>query len=118
MKTVYADLLREIMRMPGVRGAIVVAVRDGLVVDGRVHVGIRSDAVAALAASLFQRALRSTETGREERRFVELEADRGRIMMAGEGELALMAILEPRANAGQARLAIQRAATALAGGGG
>ncbi len=106
------------MRMPGMRGVIVVAVRDGLVVDGRVHVGVRSDALAALAASLFQRARRSTETGAEESRFVELEAERGRIMIAGEGDLALMAILEPRANAGQARLEIQRAAAALMGGGG
>ena len=118
MRTSYADLLRGVMRMPGVRGALVVAVRDGLVVDGRVHVGVRSEAVAALAASLYQRAQRSTEDGAEGRRFVELEAERGRIMIAGEGDLALMAVLEPRANAGQARLAVRRAAAQMAGGGG
>ena len=60
MRTPYATLLAEVMRTPGIRGALVVAVRDGLVVDGRVHVGVEGEAVAALAASLYRRACRAT----------------------------------------------------------
>jgi predicted regulator of Ras-like GTPase activity (Roadblock/LC7/MglB family) len=99
--------------MPGVRGALVVAVRDGLVVDGRVHVGVHGAAVAALAASLYRRACRATGDGEGQSRYVELEAGRGRIMIAGKGDLALMAVVERRANAGQARLAVRRAAGSL-----
>ncbi len=106
--------LDSVMKMPGVRGALVVAVHDGLVVDGRVHVGVNGAAVAALAASLYRRACQATANGDEAGRFVELEADEGRIMIAGAGDLALMAVVERRANAGQARLAVLRAAANLA----
>ena len=108
--------LTELMGMPGIRGALVVAVRDGLIVDGRVYVGVHGEAVAALAGSLFRRASSGTdaaEGGIGVGRFVELEADEGRIMIAGNDELALMAVVEKRANAGQARLAVRRAASAL-----
>ena len=109
----YTGTLTHVMRMPGIRGALVVAVRDGLVVDGRVHVGVHGAAVAALAASLYRRACRATGDGEEQGRFVELEASEGRIMIAGKGDLALMAVVERRANAGQARLAVRRAAESL-----
>ncbi len=111
--TPYENTLAHVMRMPGVRGALVVAVRDGLVVDGRVHVGVHGEAVAALAASLYRRACRATGDGEGEGRFVELDAERGRIMIAGQGDLALMAFVERRANAGQVRLAVRRAAQSL-----
>ncbi len=114
MRTPYGELLARVMRMPGVRGALVVAVHDGLVVDGRVHVGVHGEAVAALAASLYRRACRATGATEGKGRFVELEAADGRIMIAGKNDLALMAVLERRANAGQARLAVQRAAAELA----
>lgn len=106
--------LDRVMKMPGIRGALVVAVNDGLVVDGRVHVGVNGAAVAALAASLYRRACQATANGDDAGRFVELEADEGRIMIAGVGDLALMAVVERRANAGQARLAVRRAAENLA----
>lgn len=105
--------LDSVMKMPGIRGALVVAVNDGLVVDGRVHVGVNGAAVAALAASLYRRACQATGNGDEERRFVELEAEQGRIMIAGAGDLALMAVVDRRANAGQARLNVRRAAADL-----
>lgn len=111
----YEDLLTSVITMPGVRGALVVAVRDGLVVDGRVHVGVKGDAVAALAASLYRRACSAAAgDGAGSVRFVELEADEGRIFIAGKEDLALMAVVERRANAGQVRLAVRRAADQLA----
>jgi predicted regulator of Ras-like GTPase activity (Roadblock/LC7/MglB family) len=94
----------------------VVAVRDGLVVDGRVHVGVHGDAVAALAASLFRRAGQAAADARV--RFVELEAESGSILIAGMDDLALMVVLDRRVNAGQARLAVRRAASDLAALGG
>ncbi|UCC74758.1 MAG: roadblock/LC7 domain-containing protein [Gemmatimonadota bacterium] len=114
MRTPYEGLLAQVMRMPGVRGALVVAVSDGLVVDGRVHVGVQGEAVAALAASLYRRACRATGASERKDRFVELEAEEGRIMIAGKNDLALMAVLGRRANTGQIRLAVQRAAGKLA----
>jgi predicted regulator of Ras-like GTPase activity (Roadblock/LC7/MglB family) len=114
MRTPYEGLLASVMRTPGVRGALVVAVRDGLVVDGRVHVGVQGEAVAALAASLYRRACRATGAAGGKGRFVELDADDGRILIAGKNDLAIMAVLHRRANAGQARVAVQRAADDLA----
>ncbi len=114
MRTPYGNLLARVMSAPGVRGALVVAVRDGLVVDGRVHVGVEAEAVAALAASLYRRACRATGAAEGKGRFVELEADGGRIMIAGKNDLAMMAVLQRRANAGQVRVAVQRAADELA----
>jgi len=111
----YEGLLTHVMRMQGIRGALVVAVHDGLVVDGRVHVGVHGAAVAALAASLYRRACRATGDGEAGSRFVELEAGAGRIMIAGKGDLVLMAVVERRANPGQARLAVRRAAENLLG---
>ena len=110
----YKGLIAEMMSVPGVRGALVVAVRDGLVVDGRVHVGVKGDAVAALAASLFRRACQATGNGDGSLRYVEVEAEHGRMIIGGLEELALLAVLENRANAGQARLAVRRAAETLA----
>ncbi len=112
--TVYRDLLDGAMRMPGMRGVLVVAVRDGLVVDGRVHVGVHGAAVAALAASLYRRASRAIAAETAGGCFLELEAERGRIMIAGSGDLAFMAVVEGRANPGQARLTVRRAAEKLA----
>lgn len=111
----YEEVLSGVIATPGVRGALVVDVPDGLVVDGRVHVGVQGEAVAALAASLFRRALSATGTSQaSDVRFVELEAADGRILMAGLRDLALMAVVELRANAGQVRLAVRRAAEMLA----
>lgn len=113
----FEATIEKVMRMPGIRGALVVAVRDGLVVEGRVFVGVHGAAVAALAASLYRRACRATGGNDAHDRFLELEADEGRIMIAGSGDLALMAVVERRANAGQARLAVRRAAAGLSAGG-
>lgn len=115
MKTgAYASVIERVIATPGVRGALVVAVPDGLIVDGRVHVGVRGEAVAALAASLYRRACHAAAADKGGPvRLVELEAEGGRIFIAGNEELALMAVMERRANAGQVRLAVRRAADEL-----
>lgn len=111
----YATVIERVSGTPGVRGALVVAVLDGLVVDGRVHVGVDGEAVAALAASLYRRAcLAAAADNGGPVRLVELEAEDGRIFIAGKEELALMAVMDQRANVGQVRLAVRRAADELA----
>lgn len=110
----FGGLIDEVMSIPGIRGALVVAIEDGLVVDGRVHVGVHGEAVAALSAALYRRARRAAElTGALAAEFVEVEADRGRVLIAGNDDLALMAVVERRANPGRTRLAVRRAADEL-----
>ncbi len=110
----FEQVLDDVIGIPGVRGALVVDVPDGLVVDGRVHVGVRGEAVAALAASLYRRARSAAGVdGSGAEAFVELEAEEGRIMILGQADLALMAVIDRRGNAGQIRLALRRAADDL-----
>lgn len=115
MKTgAFGSLIDDVMSTPGIRGALIVAVEDGLVVDSRVHVGVQGEAVAALSAALYRRARRAAElTGALETEFVEVDAGRGRVLIAGDDDLALMAVVERRANPGQTRLAVRRAANEL-----
>ena len=51
----YAELLARVNRVNGVRGSMVVALEDGLVVEEDLMVGVPGDAVAALVASMLGR---------------------------------------------------------------
>lgn len=114
MPSAYAPLVERVARIPGIRGAFVVATRDGLVVDGRFAVNLRAPAVAALAAKIFCRALASVRgAGLGAVRFVHLDAEYGKILMAGNEDLMIVTVAEPRANFGRARLEVIRAAQAL-----
>ncbi len=114
MASEYAPLIERVGRIPGIRGAFVVSAQDGLVVDGRFNFGLRAQAVAALAAKLFTRALNSLDAaGFGGVRFVQLDADGGRMMVAGDADLILVAVADPRANPGRARLEIVRGAEDL-----
>ncbi|HEU5467291.1 MAG TPA: roadblock/LC7 domain-containing protein, partial [Gemmatimonadales bacterium] len=59
----YEAALRGITSVRGVRGAMVVAGADGLVVAESLMEGIKGAAVAALAASLATRLGRAMEAG-------------------------------------------------------
>lgn len=116
MASEFAGLVERLGRVPGVRGAFVVSTEDGLVVEGRFNVDVRAPAVAALAAKLFTRAVRSvSEAGFGAVRFLQLDAKNGKMMVAGRGDLILVAVADPRANPGRARLEVMRAAEALQG---
>ena len=120
MASEFAGLVEKLGRIPGVRGAFVVSTQDGLVVDGRFNVDVRAPADAALAAKLFTRAARSVgEAGFGTVRFLQLDAEKGKMMVAGkseaEGGLILVAVADRRANPGRARLEVLRAAEALPG---
>lgn len=116
MASEFSSLVERLGRIPGVRGAFVVSIEDGLVVEGRFNVGVRAPAVAALAARLFTRAVRSvSEAGFGDVSFLQLDAENGKMMIAGESDLLLVAVAEPRANPGRARLEVMRAAKELQG---
>lgn len=116
MASGFSGLIERLGRIPGVRGAFVVSTEDGLVVEGRFNVDVRAAAVAALAARIFERAVRSVaEAGFGDVRFLQVDAGNGTMMIAGQGDLLLVAVADPRANPGRARLEVIRAAEELQG---
>lgn len=112
-------LLRQldgVTRVRGVRGAMLVAADDGLVVAESLMEGVRGNAVAALAASLVKRmgnAARSSGAGSPQ--FVHLQGERGVLLSvpAPDG-MVLVVIGEADLNVGLARLAMLRAIEGMA----
>jgi predicted regulator of Ras-like GTPase activity (Roadblock/LC7/MglB family) len=98
--------LERVTQVPGVRGSLLISGTDGLVVAERLMDGIDGRAVAALAASLVQRLGRATAgAGMRAPTFVQLRGDSGSVLAApGEDDLVLVAVVEPNANLGLARI--------------
>src|SRR5205807_10636816 len=99
----------------GVRGAMLVAGDDGLVVAEQLMEGIKGPAVAALAASLATRLRRALEAaGVGAGQFWHLQAERGALLVvtAASGVL-VVAVAEPDVNVGLVRLELLRAAEAV-----
>lgn len=114
----FAAALDAVNTVVGVRGALLVAARDGVPVASDVMIGVRGDAVAALVASLVQRArlaLDGTPLGAP--RYVQIEAPQGLLVAAippaPQSELVLVAVAEPWVNVGQLRLELGRVAASL-----
>lgn len=112
----FAERLDPLLAAPGVLCALVVAREDGIVVEGTGHVGVDTDAVAALAASLFERAAAAAEASDGGTPgFLHLEGEAGRLCVVPRGDLLLVTVAEPHANLGLLRLAMRRQADALGG---
>ncbi len=110
----YASLIGAVTRHRGVTACLVVAEADGIVVDGTAHVGVNTAAFAALTASLYRKARRASDAaGFGGVGFLELEAERGRVLAAGKDDLVVVAVAEPRVNLGLVRMELLRAAEAL-----
>jgi len=109
------ELLERLSSVRGIRGSILVAADDGIIVAESLMTGVDGRAVAALAASLTNRMRRATEcAGRREPVFLQLQADSGTVLAAPCGiELVLVAIAGPDANVGLARLEMLNAAGRL-----
>jgi predicted regulator of Ras-like GTPase activity (Roadblock/LC7/MglB family) len=109
------DLLDRVTRVAGVRGALLVAGGDGLVVAEQLMDGVDGRAVAALAGSLVGRLIRTAEqAGHRRPSFVHLRAEAGSVLAApGNDDLVLVAIVAPDANVGLARLEMIDAASRL-----
>jgi predicted regulator of Ras-like GTPase activity (Roadblock/LC7/MglB family) len=108
--------LDRVTRVPGVRGALVIAAADGLVVAEQLMEDVDGQAVAALTASLVLRLARTAESaGLSRPRFVHLSGDAGSVLAApGADDLVLVAVVGPDANLGLARLELLEAAGRLA----
>jgi predicted regulator of Ras-like GTPase activity (Roadblock/LC7/MglB family) len=113
--TATQTVLDRVTRVPGVRGALVIAATDGLVVAEQLMDGVDGQAAAALTGSLVGRLVRTAAAaGRRTPEFVQLRAERGQILAAPAGaDLVLVAVAGPDANVGLARLEMLDAASRL-----
>jgi predicted regulator of Ras-like GTPase activity (Roadblock/LC7/MglB family) len=112
----FGHVLDSITRVRGVRGAMLVAGDDGLVVAEQLMEGIKGPAVAALAASLAGRLRRAMDAaGLGASVFWHLQADQGTLLVvpAASGIL-VVAVAEPDVNIGLVRLELLRAVEAVA----
>jgi len=113
----YGALLDRVNRVSGVRGSMVVALDDGLIVEEELMIGVPGDAAAALVASIFRRARKSVE-GAEfgAARFVQVEGDDGLLFAAAPpelGDLLLVVVAESWVNVGLVRLEAAKVVEAL-----
>lgn len=111
----YAPVLDELTRVQGVRGAMIVSLRDGLVVAEHLADDVKGTAVAALTASLAGRLGRALESaGAGSAGFWHLQGEAGAVLAlpAGEG-LLVVAVAAPAVNVGLVRLELRRAAEVL-----
>jgi predicted regulator of Ras-like GTPase activity (Roadblock/LC7/MglB family) len=114
----YTALLDSVNRVRGVRGSMIVAAEDGLVVEEDLMIGVQGAAVAALVASLFRRARRSVQAADlGSASFLQVEGDDGLLFAAAPpqlGDLLLVVVAESWVNVGLVRLEAARVAEALA----
>lgn len=108
-----ADLqkkLEQVTRVRGVMGAMIVGAGDGLVVAESLMEGVRGNAVAALAASLFSRfGDASSASGAGAPKFIHLQADEGSLVaLPGADDVIVVAITDVGVNVGLVRLEMQR----------
>jgi uncharacterized protein len=113
--TVTQPALDRVTRVPGVRGALVIAATDGLVVAEQLMDGVDGQAAAALTGSLVGRLSRAAEsTGLRPPTFLHLRGEGGSVLAApGGDDLVLVAVVGPDANLGLARLEMLDAASRL-----
>ena len=111
----FRRLLDQVTRVRGVRGALLVAGEDGLVVAEAVMEGVRANALAALTGSLARRMRRSADAaGVGFPQFVHVQAAGGTICIvpAPDGTL-VVAIADPEVNVGMLRLALLKVAEVI-----
>jgi len=114
MSAPYAALLHQLTTQRGVRASLIVSEGDGLVVDANLRVGEDGDRVAALVASVYRKARRSSRAAQLGGvAFLELEAERGRICAAGRGDLVVVVLAEVGANVGLMRVQLMKAVESL-----
>lgn len=116
MTTRFQTALDAITRVRGVRGAMLVAGEDGLVVAESLMEGVRGNAVAALAASLAKRFRRASETAAcGLPQFVHLQASEGSLLAApAPSGMLLVVVADADINVGLARLEMLKAGEAVA----
>lgn len=115
MRPAFEAAVERLVRVRGVRGALVADATDGLPVTGTLRDGEDAGAVAALAAAVVQRLMRAGEAaGVGAARLVHLRGEDGLLVAAPVAESLLLVVLTDRtANLGLVRLALFDAAGML-----
>jgi predicted regulator of Ras-like GTPase activity (Roadblock/LC7/MglB family) len=109
------DLLEPLVRLRGVRAAVVATEADAIVVESHTHVDVDADALAAFGVSIVRRArLAGMEIGAGAPHVIALEAEGGRLIAAVRGELLVLTLTGEDAHEGLVRVTAQRVADALA----
>ncbi|MFN8572861.1 MAG: roadblock/LC7 domain-containing protein [Gemmatimonadaceae bacterium] len=110
----YRSAVEALSFMPGVRGAVVAAT-DGVVVDAVAHQDVRADQVAAFGNAVF-RASRAVAAGAldEAPRYVSVDAERGRLCMAGNDDVTVVVLCDARMSTGRVRMALLQIMETLA----
>lgn len=113
--TTTQTVLDRVTRVPGVRGALIIAATDGLVVAEQLMDGVDGQAAAALTGSLVGRLVRTAEgAAMRAPTFIQLRGEGGSVLAAlGPQDLVLVAVVGPDANLGLARLEMLDAAGKL-----
>ena len=110
----FSAALERLSRVVGVQGALVVETEAGVPVATELSTEVDGGAVAALAASLYRRAKQAAVTGGMERlETLQLEAEGGHVIVAGAGDVLVIAVTERGAQLGMVRVEAQRAAESL-----
>ena len=115
MTTAYSQALDRVTRVRGVRGAMLVAGDDGLVIAEQLMEGIKGPAVAALAASLATRLRRAMgAAGVGNSLFWHLQCDKGALLVVFSGSgVLVVAVADADVNVGLVRLELLRTAEAV-----
>lgn len=107
----YDVVVENIERQPGVLGAMLVGMDDGMVIARTEGLADTWEPAAALASSLFRKARQaSDDAGLGAASFVRLEADRGYVCATARNEIVLVAVTNRKTNLGRLRLEMLSAA--------
>jgi predicted regulator of Ras-like GTPase activity (Roadblock/LC7/MglB family) len=105
----------EMARVAGVRAALLASEADGLAAASVAAVDVDADALAAFAMAVFHRTrTANSAAGYGDTRFVVIDAEQGRLFVAGTSDLALVVLTTREAGAGLVRVTMQRLLRELA----
>lgn len=114
MREPVARALKRLTRAAGVQGAMVVDAGAGVAVASELAADVQETALAAMAGSLFNRtADASRSSGLGAVRLLQLDAEKGHVVVAGAGPLLVVALTESGAQLGLVRAEAKRAAGEL-----
>jgi predicted regulator of Ras-like GTPase activity (Roadblock/LC7/MglB family) len=114
MSDIFRETVLRLSRVPGLSGALVVETAAGVPVAAELRTGVSGTAVAALAAALFERTAQASEAaGYRALQTLQLDAEHGHMLIAGAGELLVVALVADDTQMGRIRMEAQRAAREL-----
>ncbi|MEN8374396.1 MAG: roadblock/LC7 domain-containing protein [Gemmatimonadota bacterium] len=115
MVEAYERALERLLRVDGVRAALLVDADMGVPVVMEVDSDVDGNATAALAAELFRRTARGSDlAGAGRLRTLQLAASGGYLHVAGAGEMLIVALAAPDAQLASLSVEASRAVEALA----